>query len=210
MNVIALLLSLIILASYPVCASASFYRYYDESGGVNVTNDLKSVPERYRATVTVVTEKELENKAKAREREERRENSRAAQRQSQQPQKSSPVQSITTEPSPTPPAEQRGTASVPDKNSSSWLSRQLPLLKVMGIIALLVGGFVVVGRIATAVAPRSLAIIIKIAMLAAIGVFVTKGFSEKIADAFARIKEESSVAQKAVDKRSEKLQQQAE
>jgi hypothetical protein len=90
------------------------------------------------------------------------------------------------------------------------LSRQLPLLKVMGIIALLAGCFVVVGRIATALAPRSLAIIIKIAMLAAIGVFVTKGFSEKIADAFARIKEESSVAQKAVDKRSEKIQQQAE
>ena len=90
------------------------------------------------------------------------------------------------------------------------MSRQLPLLKVMGIIALLVAGFVCVGRVVSAVAPRSLAIIIRIAMFAALALYMFKGFSEKIVDAFARIKEESGVAQKAVDKRSEKIQQQAE
>jgi hypothetical protein len=67
MKAIAVLLSIVILASFPICASAAFYRYFDESGGVNVTNDYKSIPERYRANVTAITEKELANKTKPRE-----------------------------------------------------------------------------------------------------------------------------------------------
>lgn len=207
MNVIAALL-LAILAGYPVCASASFYRYYDESGGVNVTNDFKSIPERYRSNVTVITEKELENKAKARERQEKAEMGRGAQGQRRQ--QGAPVQSVTGQQSPAPEPEQKGAATAAVRGEAGWLSRQLPMLKVMGVLALLVAGFVVAGRFVSALAPRSLAIVIKVAMLAAIGVYLTKGFSEKITDAFARIKEESSVAQKAVDKRSEKIQQQAE
>ena len=209
MNVIAVLLTLVILAGYPIGASAAFYRYYDENGGVSVTNDYQSIPERYRANVSVVSEKELENRARSRERQER-EHDRALLRQRQQPHQAAPVQSVTTEPSPASVSAQKEAAPPVNNGNSNWLSRQLPLLKVMGIIALLVGGFVVVGRLVSALAPRSLAIVIKIAMIAAIAVFLTKGFSEKIADAFARIKEESNVAQKAVDKRNEKIQQQAE
>ena len=198
------------ISAYPVVAFADFYRYYDENGGVNITNDYKSIPERHRASVTVTTDKQLVKKAQARKRQELSGNGRTGQEQRPPQLQSSPGLSIPQESPAVSSQTLKESKAPPDKNSSSWLSRQLPLLKVMGIIALLVVGFVVASRLASALAPRSLAIVIKFAMLAAIGVFVTKGFSEKIADAFARIKDESNIAQKAVDKRSEKIQQQAE
>jgi hypothetical protein len=201
-----------LMSVVPVAATADFYRYYDENGGVNVTNDYKSIPERYRASVTVTTDKQLEKKALARERQERSESGRPAQaqRQSRVPQQATSAQSAPTEAAPPASTVQKEPAHSATAGKSGWLSRQLPMLKVMGVIGLLVAGFVVIGRVVSSLAPRSLAIVIKIAMIAAIGVFLTKGFSEKIADAFARIKDESAVAQKAVDKRSEKIQQQAE
>jgi hypothetical protein len=204
------LLLVVLLTLFAAVASAEFYRYYDENGGVNVTNDYKSIPERYRAGVTVTTDKQLEKKVQARERQERRESGRSAQAQRQAPQQAAPAQSVTTEAAPPASAAQKESAPSATAGKSNWLSRQLPMLKVMVVIGLLVAGFVVIGRFVSSLAPRSLAIVIKIAMIAAIGVFLTKGFSEKIADAFARIKDESAVAQKAVDKRSEKIQQQAE
>jgi hypothetical protein len=209
MNAFALLLLLVILAGYPVSASAEFYRYYDESGGITVTNDYKSIPERYRATVTVVTEKELENKAKAREMRERTENGRAAQRQHPQPHQALPAQSVTSGQTPTPLTDRKETASTPAKNDN-WFTRQLPLLKVTGIIVLFIAGFIFVGRFVSSLAPRPLAIIIRIALFAALAVYLFKGYAEKVVDAFSRIKVQSDVAQKAVDKRSEKIQQQAE
>lgn len=211
MNVIAALLSLAILSLLPAVSSADFYRYYDESGGVNVTNDYKSIPERYRASVTVTTDKQLEKKARARDRQERSESGRVVQGQRlNQPPQAAPAQSVTAESSPSVSTPQKEAAPPVATGKTNWLSRQVPMLKVIGVMALLIAGFIVVGRVASSLAPRSLAIVIKIAMIAAIGVFLTKGFSEKIADAFAKIKEESGVAQKAVDKRSEKIQQQAE
>jgi len=209
MKILAALLSIVILTSCPVCASAAFYRYYDETGGVNVTNDLNSIPERYRSNVTVITEKELENKKKAREKQERTENGAAVRSQRQQ-QQVAPVQSAAPESTTAASAEQKKPASAPDKTSDGWLSRQLPLLKVAGIIAILIAGFVIAGKFVSALAPRPLAIAIKVALFAALSVYIFKGFSEKIVDAFARIKDESRAAQKAVDKRSERIQKQAE
>jgi len=71
-------------------------------------------------------------------------------------------------------------------------------------------GFVIVGRFVSALAPRPLAIIIRIALFAALAVYLFKGYAEKVADGFSRIKDQSNSAQKAVDKRSEKIQLQAE
>lgn len=203
------LLLVVLMSLFPVVASADFYRYYDENGGVNVTNDYKSIPERYRAGVTVTTDRQLEKKVQARERQERNESGRAVQgpRQSRPLQQAAPTHSVATESAPATSIAQKEAAA---SKNGGWLSRQIPMLKVMGVIGLLIAGFVVIGRVVSSLAPRSLAIVIKIAMIAAIGVFLTRGFSEKITDAFARIKEESAVAQKAVDKRSEKIQQQAE
>jgi hypothetical protein len=215
MKLFALVMAVLVWVSFPLSASAKFYRYFDESGGVNITNDYSSIPERFRANVSVITEKELEAKSKSRDRQERTESGRATQNRHQQVQKSLPTQVITATPdaapAPAPAVEQKGAMPPPtaDKNSS-WLSRQLPLLKVGAIIALLITAAVYAGRLVSAVAPRGLAIIIRVAIFAALSVFIFKGFSEKVVDAFAKIKEDSGVAQKAVDKRGEKIQQQAE
>jgi len=191
----------------PLSASASFYRYYDDTGGVNVTNDYQSIPERYRAQATIIPEKGLEHRVTSRDKPEQPNSGHATQKQRQ----AVPVAPLAT--GGAEPAAGYGTVrkeAADPPVEQGWLARQLPLLKVMGIAVLLVCGFIVVGRVASALAPRSLAIVIKIAMLAAIAIFVTKGFADKVVDAFAHIKEASGVAQKAVDKRSEKIQQQAE
>lgn len=213
MKLFALVMAVIMWVSFPLSASAKFYRYFDESGGVNITNDYSSIPERFRANVSVITEKELEAKSKSREGQERTESGSAKQNRHQQVQKSLPNQIVTETPdaAPAPAAEQKGATPPPAAGkNNSWLSRQLPLLKVGAIIALLITAAVYAGRLVSAVAPRGLAIIIRVAIFAALSVYIFKGFSEKVVDAFARIKEESAVAQKAVDKRSEKIQQQAE
>lgn len=211
MNSIAVIVSLLIMASCPVSASAAFYRYYDEAGGVNVTNDPNSIPERFRANSTVITEKELESRARSRDRQQRTEVNRAAENQRQQLHKSPAIQSVpaSLDPPPVSTAAKKEPVASPE-NSSGWFSRQLPLLKISAIIALLVAGVVYAGRLVSAFAPRPLAIVIRIAMFAALSVYIFKGFSSKVVEAFSRIKEESSVAQKAVDKRSERIQQQAE
>jgi hypothetical protein len=210
MPVFAVLLAMIILLGQTVSASAAFYRYYDESGGVNVTNDYKSIPERYRANVSTVTESALANKAKARERREQAEHNRAERSHGSRLQQVAPAQNAAPEPTAISAAPQQEVAAAPDKSNGSWLSRQLPLLKVCGIIVLLITAFVYANKAVSALAPHSLAIVIRIAMFAALAVYLVKGLSGQVADAFARIQEESKVAQKAVDKRSEKIQQQAE
>lgn len=190
-----------ILVSYPIYASAAFYKYYDESGGVNVTNEYKSIPERYRASVMTVTEKELSNKTKSRERQQIPQSSKTLPAQQQSDQNISAQNA--TQPA---AAEKSDTATVSD----NWLSRQLPLLKVSAVIALLIAGVVVAGKLISSVAPRPLATIIRVAMFAALSVYIFKGFSAKVVDAFSKISEESKSAQKAVDKRSEKIQKQTE
>jgi hypothetical protein len=132
------------------------------------------------------------------------------QKKRPQTQNGSPVQNVTSESSASLSAELKEPATNPDKNSNGWLSRQLPLFKVIGIISLLITGFVIAGRFISALAPRPLAIVIRIALFAALAVYLFKGYSEKIVDAFARIKDEGNTAQKAVDKRIEKIQQQAD
>jgi hypothetical protein len=208
MKLITLLLGVLLLAGYPLSAAATFYRYYDESGGVNVTNDKNSIPEKYRGQMTVISEKELADKGKAREREGR---SPAPRQQQLQPQKSVPV-AIEPAPvvTPAPVPDKREAAAPAGSAKSGWLDRQLPMLKVIALVALLVAAAVYAGKIVSSLAPRPLAIVIKVAMFVALAVYLVKGMAGKVSDAFDTIKDEASVAQKAVDKRSERIEKQAE
>lgn len=201
-----IIVSLIIafVMNYPAYAPAAFYKYYDESGGDNITNDYKSIPKRYRANVITITEKELENKSKARDRQQRTEMTTPVPLQRQRAEQSTPAQNYP--PAVSLPAEKSETVS----NNDSWLSRQLPLLKVSGIIVLLIAGVIVAGRVVSSLAPRPLATVIRVAMFAALAVYIFKGFSEKVVEAFGIISAGSKSAQKAVDHRSEKIQKQLE
>lgn len=204
MNVIPALVALICVVVLPLSASADFYRYYDERGGVNVTNDLNSVPERYRTSAVVVTEKELEKRVKA---PEKQESLRSLQKKREQQQENAQGQSGSSDPSGTVATEKDV---VSDTHSDGWLSRQMPLLKLFGLMTLMVGVVMIAGRIVAKLVPHSLAVIIRLALFAALAVYLFKGYSEKIVAAFDQIKSEGNAAQKAVDKRSEKTRQQAE
>lgn len=187
-------------------ATAAFYHYYDENGQVSLTNDFKSIPERYRPGVTVVTEKELETRATAREKKVN-----AEKRHSPGNKAVVPVQNYVA-PAPTSIAPDTDppvfpTAAPSDKG---WLALQLPLLKIIGITVVLLTAFAVIGKFITALAPRGLAILIRIALFATIAVYLFKGYSGKILDAFARLKEETNTAQKAVDQRNNSIRQQSE
>lgn len=210
MKIFTTLLAVLLFIASPWSVSAAFYRYYDESGGVTVTNDLKSVPERYRASVVVVSENELEQKTKVRERQERAESLKSLKDKRQQQQNNALGQNGGTDQGGNSPAVTDVPDQMPDANSDGWLSRQLPLLKLMGLIALMIAGVVIAGKIVSKVVPRSLAVIIRIALFAALAVYIFKGFSGKIATAFEQIRNEGNAAQKAVDKRSERTRQQAE
>lgn len=93
-------------------------------------------------------------------------------------------------------------------NSESWLSVQLPLLKKIAFGVLLFAGFVICGRLISAVAPRKLAIIIKLLLFAALAAYLFKAYSEKFTELVSGVKEEVKDVQKALDKRNEKVQQQ--
>jgi hypothetical protein len=73
------------------------------------------------------------------------------------------------------------------------------------MIVLLIAGAIIAGKFVSALAPRPLAIVIKVAIFAALTVYIFKGLSGKVVEAFNNISEESKSVQKAVDKRGEDL-----
>lgn len=200
-----------VMSLVPASVFADFYRYQDDSGGVNVTNDFKSVPERYRNSVTVVKDSDLAKKQKERDKNARSE--RAAAEQQLQRNTKSQISSA-AEPSTvaTPSNDKNKTGNAtenpnPNKNLS-WMQKQLPLLKISALIALFIAAAVVAGKLISNFVPKSLSIIIKIALFLGVIVYVFNAYSEKVAKAFAVLKSETEVVQKAVDKRTERIEKQ--
>lgn len=183
----ALLIS-IILGVLPQSVCADFYRYYDESGGVNVTNDYSSVPERYRSGMVVVRDKELEQKARVREQTVRRErirqeklrHRRETENARRAPQESPPTVMQSGPDAPKEPAE----AAKPVRRKLGWLERQLPLFKVGVILALIVAAVVFVMRLIGQLVPGTMGTLIRIAMFSGVSVYVFSAYSERVAKAF--------------------------
>lgn len=199
----------VLIATIPLNVSADFYQYRDEGGTINLTNDFKSIPQKYRANVKVITENELENRARKNEKNNRAEKGRAqdSKNQSQTVQYETLSQNVTPASTSTSATIKQETASIV---SDSWSSKYWPLLKLIGIALLLIAGFVIAGKLVSSFAPRSLAIVIRVALFAAIIVYLFKNHSEKFTDTFVKIKGETGVAQKAADYRNEKIQQQSQ
>ncbi|MBI5484520.1 MAG: hypothetical protein HY888_08670 [Deltaproteobacteria bacterium] len=200
---------LFLIVAIPLHVSAAFYQFRDENGTINLTNDFKNVPHKYRANVKVITENELENRARKSEKTNLSENDRGqnSKNQSNIDRQGAPSQNTSPASSPTSANDQNSSKS---EQSDNWLSKQLPLLKLIGLAILAIAGFVIAGKLVSAFAPRSLAIVIKVAIFAAIIVFLFKNQSKKFIETFEKMKGETGVAQKAVDTRNERIQQQAQ
>lgn len=167
---------------FPTLSRADFYKYKDANGTISITNELDKVPPRYRSRVKVVKEGIPAPAPGAAPQE-----APAAAKQDAQPAASPPV------------AAKEG-----------WLARQMPLLKVGAVLGALLFAVLFVGRLVGSLLPRAAATIIRIGLVLGVGIFIFKSYSEQIADAFAKVKGEADVAQKAVDKRSERIQKQVD
>lgn len=97
----------------------------------------------------------------------------------------------------------------PAARELNWIERQLPLLKVGGIIALFVAGVVYVTNLIRRIVPGVLGTIIRIALFLGVGVYVFNAYSQKVAKAFQILSSEADYVQKTVDKRSERIEKQA-
>lgn len=202
----------IFLVWSPVAAFADFYKYLDETGGLNVTNDYNSIPERYRAGITIVKESDLQKKAQAREKQVRDERVRA----NKSLPKSEPAAQTQTLPESSsgaavPMNEKAGSVS---ENSSSnkstgWFARQAPLLKIAALIALFIGFAAVAGKLVSTLVPRTLGVIIRIALFVGVIVYVFKAYSENVVKAFAVMKSETDAIQNSAVKRIERIEKQA-
>ena len=174
----AVVLLCIVYLLIPLCATADFYKYHDESGGVSVTNDYNSVPERYRAGVTVVKESDLLKKSQNREKQVRDESVGAdKQRRSGgiEKQNQMSLESPSSVPS---KISEKAVESSPSITSPGWFDRQLPLLKIAALIALLIAFAVVAGKLISSVVPKTLGLIIKIALLVGVIVYVFNAYGQ--------------------------------
>ncbi len=60
MKILVLMVGLILLAAFD--AKANYYKYKDSSGAIVITDDLESIPQKYRKQYKVIWEKDLEAK----------------------------------------------------------------------------------------------------------------------------------------------------
>lgn len=56
---VSLLIILFLATAFSSASAADFYKYKDEEGLVHLTNDLSSVPEKFRGTVKIIREDSL-------------------------------------------------------------------------------------------------------------------------------------------------------
>ncbi len=180
----------------PVFASAALYRYQDERGKAYFTNDYMAIPEEYHASVSVLAVQGVDTRAPSYPR-----GGEPERKKKYTHSLSSPLGSVKEA------VGQGGAVSSGDK--PGWLALHRSQLEIAGAIALALGGFLLVGKLASTM-PRQLALIIKVALVAALGTYLLKANAERFASVIGQVKEQSNVTQKMIDTRSEAIKKQAE
>ncbi len=191
------LLAVVSLLLVPVLVSAALYRYQDETGKAYVTGDYMNIPEQYHSSVTVVTTQGTDTRAP----------SYGGQRKGKQtksiPADSSP-RSLSAE---QPPGH--GETTAPPEGGGSWLELHREQLKIAGAVVLAIAGFILVGKLVTFM-PRQVALIIKFALVAALGTYLFKANAERFTAVIEQVKAASHLSQKMIDNRSDMIKKQAE
>jgi len=185
-SVMLVLFSLVIIL--PVPSHADFYKYKAANGTIAITNELDKVPPQYRSRVKVIKEGAPTTPVPA------------------------PAPAPITAPQETQGAAKQDVAPTtpPVAAKEGWLARQMPFIKVGAIIGTLLFAVMFIGRLVGSLLPGPVATVIRIGLVLGVGLFIFKSYSAQVVDAFAKIKSESDVAQKAVDKRSERIQKQTD
>jgi len=210
-----MLIMLFILVAFPCQSCADYYKYLDDSGGENVTNDYNSIPERYRSGVTAVKESELRKKIQIRDNQVRDERAEAAKQRLLRG-NSAPSRMLSDLSQPYEPQLKsdagklkKATDSVLSGKWRSHLPNVWPVLSFFIIVLLFFAASIIVGKLLAKFVPRTLGTIIKIVLFLVVAVYVFHTYSDRITKTFAVIRSEAGIAQKAVDKRSDRIEKQS-
>lgn len=168
-SILLSLLLLPLLPSFLQTAHADYYKYTDKSGAVCITNNLASVPARYRSTMKVIREETLAKKDKATRLETPREPS-AAPAIAGSPQEKADV-------TPSEPLSTFGRLSA----RFPWFK---PALFVSGAILL----FLIVRKLADALPSALLAKVIYLAFFLGAFVFVYKSYADHLSNSYLTFK----------------------
>ena len=167
--VIVTSLSLIWVAGLGRHAFADYYKYTDGSGAVCITNNLGTVPRKYRATMKVIREEALDKKDKGAQIKAPREASEAPEAS---PQAEMPNHALPEEPT---SFNGRMFARFP------W-SR--PLVAVLATLA----AFLLVRKLSSHLSSSLLAKVIYLAFFLGVSVFAFKAYAEHVTNSYFSIK----------------------
>lgn len=170
-----------VLLGFSVSSYADFYKYRDAAGNYCITDNLNNVPPQFRSRVKIIKDGNAS---------------------------STPVSSIAT--SETPLISKDVVSALPELKHDGWLTRQLPMLKVITIILGFFFAALLLCRLIGLLLPNLVGKVISIAIGIAVVVFIFKTYSERVAEAFTKLKTETNNVQKAVDKNAERIQKQAD
>jgi len=151
-------------------AMAEYYKYADSTGVVNITNNLDSVPQKYRARVKVITDESLSRKDHG-----------ATKRQMAMQQESDAPQEATATQVPAP------------KGKLAELSAHHAWFKPLLFVAATLGGFLVVIKVASAVPSAQLSKLIYLSFFLGVFVLLYKGYMDQV------VADTIAVKQKAIN-----------
>lgn len=167
MNFINRIIFALILLLLPQLVVADYYKYTDSSGSVNITNNLQSVPKKYRSTMKVIKEESLNKRETA---------------PKQTPQASPAVQDA---------APQKTAEEPPAKPKTRFeeLSGRYPWMKALLIIGALLCSFLAVIKLTSFLPSRMLAKLVCLVFFLGIFVFTYKAYADYMVKSYIDIKE---------------------
>jgi len=170
------LFCLLCLASFATApaALADYYKYTDSRGGISITNNLDSVPAKYRSTMKVVRES---------------------------PQKDAGAGNQLQQPQPEPEAaapEQTGAAAPAEAPTGKFaeLSARFPWFKPLVYVGIFLATFVVMIKVTALLPSPLLAKVIYLAFFLGVFVFLYKAYVAHVVESTAKIKEKAAIMMK--------------
>lgn len=169
-------------------AFADYFRYTDSSGTVCLTNDLKSIPERYRKKAVLVSRD-------------------APKAEQAKPAVSQPPADQATEEAVSQPRAPEGFR---ERAAALFTKeRMMTALKIVGAIMLVVAAYTGIGMLAAYLGCRQIGTVVRIVFTLGVLVYGFVMYADRMSAAFSRVKGEVTSIQQKSEKRSNQTGEQA-
>ncbi len=150
-------------------ARADYYKYIDKSGAVCITNNLKSVPEKYRASMKVIREESLEKKDQSQNRQ------------------GGTVSAASPETAPE-SREANSAAAAEPTSTYGRLAARFPWFKPLLFVAAIFCAFVLVTKLVSILPSPLMARVIYLAFFLGIFAFTYKAYADHVVDSYSTVK----------------------